>query len=144
MNEFHSFTQFLIEIYYLQIHFPQAYLSHHLINISLLYFHCILSLVVFVLLKHKNYIFSCNSKLVSKKLIFQFPFLFFCIDLSFEIQDVILEDYYNVTIEKLKSTHDNNPFFHDIDINGKTIYVKQYDNNESIAWMMRGFLAWEP
>ena len=58
--------------------------------------------------------------------------------------DVILEDYSNVTIEKLKSTHDNNPFFHDIDINGKTIYVKQYDNNESIAWMMRGFLAWEP
>ena len=56
--------------------------------------------------------------------------------------DVILEDYSNVTIEKLKSTHDNNPFFHDIDINGKTIYVKQYDNNESIAWMMRGFLAW--
>ena len=58
--------------------------------------------------------------------------------------DVILEDYSNVTIEKLKSTHDNNPFFHDIDINGKTTYVKQYDNNQSIVWMMRGFLAWEP
>ena len=58
--------------------------------------------------------------------------------------DVILEDYSNIAIEKLKSTHDNNPFFHDIDINGKTTYVKQYDNNESIMWMMRGFLAWEP
>ena len=32
--------------------------------------------------------------------------------------DVILEDYSKITIEKLKSTHDNNPFFHDIDING--------------------------
>lgn len=58
--------------------------------------------------------------------------------------DVILENYSKVTLEKLKSTHDNNPFFHNIDINGKTIYLKQYDNNESIAWMMRGFLAWEP
>ena len=58
--------------------------------------------------------------------------------------DVILEDYSKITIEKLKSTHDNNPFFHDIDINGTTTYVKQYDNNHSIAWMMRGFLAWEP
>ena len=58
--------------------------------------------------------------------------------------DVILEDYSNITIEKLKSTHDNNPFFHDIDINGKTTYIKQYDNSKSIMWMMRGFLAWEP
>ena len=58
--------------------------------------------------------------------------------------DVILDNYYELTLEKLKRTHDNNPFFHSIDINGKTTYVKQYDNDGSIAWMFRGFLAWEP
>lgn len=58
--------------------------------------------------------------------------------------DVILDNYNKLTLEKLKRTHDNNPFFHNIDINGKTTYVKQYDNDGSIAWMVRGFLAWEP
>ena len=58
--------------------------------------------------------------------------------------NVILENYSKISIEKLKTTHNNNPFFHDIDINGKTTYIKQYDNNETIMWMMRGFLAWEP
>ena len=58
--------------------------------------------------------------------------------------NVVLENYCKISIEKLKATHDNNPFFHDIDINGQTTYIKQYDNNESILWMIRGFLAWEP
>ncbi len=58
--------------------------------------------------------------------------------------DVILDNFYELTLEKLKRTHDNNPFFHSIDINGKTTYDKQYDNDGSIAWMFRGFLAWEP
>ena len=58
--------------------------------------------------------------------------------------DIILDNYNKLTLEKLKRTHDNNPFFHNIDINGKTTYVKQYDNDGSIAWMVRGFLAWEP
>ena len=58
--------------------------------------------------------------------------------------NVVLENYSKISIEKLKTTHDNNPFFHDIDINGQTTYIKQYDNNESILWMIRGFLAWEP
>ncbi|PWH10915.1 hypothetical protein DEJ39_01065 [Bacteroidetes bacterium SCGC AAA795-G10] len=58
--------------------------------------------------------------------------------------DVILDNFNELTLEKLKRTHDNNPFFHSIDINGKTTYVKQYDNDVSIAWMFRGFLAWEP
>ena len=58
--------------------------------------------------------------------------------------DVILDNFNELTLEKLKRTHDNNPFFHSIDINGKTTYDKQYDNDGSIAWMFRGFLAWEP
>ena len=58
--------------------------------------------------------------------------------------DVILDNFYELTLEKLKRTHDNNQFFHSIDINGKTTYIKQYDNDGSIAWMFRGFLAWEP
>ena len=58
--------------------------------------------------------------------------------------DVILDNYNKLTLDKLKRTHDNNPFFHSIDINGKTTYDKQYDNDGSIAWMFRGFLAWEP
>ena len=58
--------------------------------------------------------------------------------------DVILDNFNELTLEKLKRTHDNNPFFHSIDINGKTTYDKQYDNDVSIAWMFRGFLAWEP
>ena len=58
--------------------------------------------------------------------------------------DVILDNFNKLTLDKLKRTHDNNPFFHSIDINGKTTYIKQYDNDGSIAWMFRGFLAWEP
>ena len=58
--------------------------------------------------------------------------------------DVILDNYNKLTLDKLKRTHDNNPFFHNIDINGKTTYDKQYDNDGSIMWMFRGFLAWEP
>tara|TARA_B100001758_G_C18281922_1_gene542095 strand:- start:251 stop:985 length:735 start_codon:yes stop_codon:yes gene_type:complete len=58
--------------------------------------------------------------------------------------DVILDNYYKITLDKLKQTHDNNPFFHSIDINGKTVYNKQYDDDGSIMWMFRGFLAWEP
>ena len=58
--------------------------------------------------------------------------------------DVILDNYYKITLDKLKQTHDNNPFFHRIDINGKTVYNKKYDDDGSIMWMFRGFLAWEP
>ena len=58
--------------------------------------------------------------------------------------DLILDNYSKLTLEKLKRTHDNNPFFHNIDINGKTTYDKQYDNDGTIMWMVRGFLAWEP
>ena len=58
--------------------------------------------------------------------------------------DVILDNYYKLTLDKLKKTHDNNPFFHSIDINGKTAYIKQYDDDGSIMWMFKGFLAWEP
>ena len=55
--------------------------------------------------------------------------------------DVILDNFNELTLEKLKRTYDNNPFFHSIDINGKTTYDKQYDNDGSIAWMFRGFLV---
>ncbi|MBF11631.1 MAG: hypothetical protein CMC63_05405 [Flavobacteriaceae bacterium] len=58
--------------------------------------------------------------------------------------DVILDDYLKITLDKLKRTHDNNPFFHNININGQTTYDKQYDNDGTIMWMFRGFLAWEP
>ena len=58
--------------------------------------------------------------------------------------DVILDNYYKLTLDKLKKTHDNNPFFHSIDINGKTAYIKQYNDDGSIMWMFKGFLAWEP
>ena len=57
---------------------------------------------------------------------------------------VILDNYHKLKLDKLKKTHDNNPFFHNIDINGKTTYIKQYDDDGSIMWMFRGFLAWEP
>ena len=58
--------------------------------------------------------------------------------------DVIYDDYSKITLDKLKTTHDNNPFFHNFDINGEIIYVKKYDEDSSIMWMFRGFLAWEP
>jgi len=58
--------------------------------------------------------------------------------------DVIYNNYFKITLDKLKTTHDNNPFFHNIDINGKTSYIKQYDDDGSIMWIFRGFLAWEP
>jgi len=57
---------------------------------------------------------------------------------------MILENYNQISLDKLKTTHDNNPFFHNIDINGKTSYIRQYDNDDSIKWMFSGFLAWEP
>ncbi len=57
---------------------------------------------------------------------------------------VILDNYHKLKLDKLKKTHDNNPFFHNIDINGKTTYIKQYDDDGSIMWMFRAFLAWEP
>lgn len=57
---------------------------------------------------------------------------------------VILDNYHTLKLDKLKKTHDNNPFFHNIDINGKTTYIKQYDDDGSIMWMFRAFLAWEP
>lgn len=57
---------------------------------------------------------------------------------------VILDNYHKLKLDKLKKTHDNNPFFHNIDINGKTTYIKQYDDDGSIMWIFRGFLAWEP
>lgn len=56
----------------------------------------------------------------------------------------VIDNYYKLTLDKLKKTHDNNPFFHSIDINGKTAYIKQYDDDGSIMWMFKGFLAWEP
>ncbi|MEK9614026.1 MAG: hypothetical protein VW080_08890 [Flavobacteriaceae bacterium] len=58
--------------------------------------------------------------------------------------DTALKDFYDIQIDQLKSTHDNNPFFHNIDINGKTTYIKKYDNDGSILWMLMGFIAWEP
>ena len=58
--------------------------------------------------------------------------------------DVIYDNYSKITLEKLKTTHDNNPFFHNFDINGEIIYVKKYDEDSSIMSMFRGFLAWEP
>jgi hypothetical protein len=58
--------------------------------------------------------------------------------------EVIYDNYSKITLNKLKTTHDNNPFFHNIDINGNVSYDKQYDDNGSILWMLRGFLAWEP
>ena len=58
--------------------------------------------------------------------------------------EVIYDNYSKITLNKLKTTHDNNPFFHNIDINGNVSYYKQYDDDDSIMWMLRGFLAWEP
>ena len=58
--------------------------------------------------------------------------------------EVIYDNYSKITLNKLKTTHDNNPFFHNIDINGNVAYNKQYDDDGSILWMLRGFLAWEP
>jgi len=58
--------------------------------------------------------------------------------------EVIYDNYSKITLNKLKTTHDNNPFFHNIDINGNVSYDKQYDDDGSILWMLRGFLAWEP
>ena len=58
--------------------------------------------------------------------------------------EVIYDNYSKITLNKLKTTHDNNPFFHNIDINGNVSYYKQYDDDGSIMWMLRGFLAWEP
>jgi hypothetical protein len=58
--------------------------------------------------------------------------------------DVIYDDYSTITLDKIKTTHDNNPFLHNFDINGKITYIKQYDEDGIIMWMFRGFLAWEP
>ena len=58
--------------------------------------------------------------------------------------EVIYDNYSKITLNKLKTTHDNNPFFHNIDINGNVSYYKQYDDDGSIMWLLRGFLAWEP
>lgn len=57
------------------------------------------------------------------------------------MNDRVLKDFYDIQIDPLKSTHDNYPFFHNIDINGK---IKKYNNDGSILWMLMGFIAWGP
>ena len=83
------------------------------------------------------------SKEISKNIEYTKEHIYQVKNLKYMI-DVIYDNYFNITLDKLKTTHDNNPFFHSIDINGKTTYNKQYDDDGSIMWMFKGFLAWEP
>ena len=57
--------------------------------------------------------------------------------------EYIIDNYYSLKIEELYNIHNNNPFLHGFDINGKIKYIKQYSDGE-ITSFFYAWLAWEP
>ena len=55
----------------------------------------------------------------------------------------IIDNFYTLKVEDLHSIHNNNPFLHSFDIDGKIKYIKQYDDRDLLVFFY-AWLAWEP